>query len=237
MNNNEYNRYVDEREYHASLAYSSLLRKVYVWMTLALVITGITAYGVAHSPRLLEMIVTTPLLFYGAIIGEFLLVVGVSAAINRLSLTTATLLFLLYSVLNGVTFSFIFIAYTSAVIAKVFFITAGTFAAMALFGHNTRMNLSSVGRFGFMLLIGVIIASVVNIFLKSTMIDYILSYVGVITFVGLTAWDAQKIRQMLQDAETMDESTQKIALVGALTLYLDFINLFVYLLRIFGRER
>ena len=237
MNNEEFNRFVDEREYHLSTAYASLIRKVYVWMTLALAITGVTAYGVAHSPRLLETIVSSPIIFFGIIIGELILVVSVSAAIHRLSLATATLLFLLYSVLNGITFAFIFLSYSTAVISKVFFITAGTFAAMAILGHRTNRNLSAFGRFGMMALIGIIIASVVNIFLKSSMLEFILSYAGVAVFVGLTAWDAQKIRLMLQDAEAADESMQKVALVGALTLYLDFINLFLYLLRIFGRER
>ena len=157
--------------------------------------------------------------------------------INRLSLTTATLLFTLYSVLNGVVLSSIFVVYSGTSIAKVFFITAGTFLAMAVYGYTTKRDLSSVGKLMFMGLIGLIIASIVNLFIKSSDLDLILSYIGVIVFVGLTAWDTQKIKQMLATQEDIDEGAQKIALVGALSLYLDFVNLFLYLLRIFGGSR
>ena len=214
-----------------------LMRKVYTWMALALVITGVTAYGVANSPAILQMIVTNKILFFGLLIGELALVWGVSAMIDRLSLTTATLLFVLYSVINGVTLSFIFLAYTYQSITSVFFITAGTFAAMALFGYFTKTDLSSIGRILFMALIGLIIATIVNIFVKSSGLGLILNYVGVLIFVGLTAWDTQKIKQMLATAADTGETAQKVALMGALSLYLDFINLFLYLLRIFGSSR
>ncbi len=214
-----------------------LMRKVYTWMTLALVITGVTAWGVAHSPAILQMIMTNNILFFGILIGELALVWGVSAAINRLSLTTATLLFVLYSVLNGVTMSFIFLAYTYESVASVFLITAGTFAAMAFFGYFTKTDLSSIGRILFMALIGLIIATIVNIFLKSSGFGMILNYLGVLIFVGLTAWDTQKIKQMLSMAEDTGETAQKVALMGALSLYLDFINLFIHLLRIMGNSR
>ena len=214
-----------------------LMRKVYTWMTLALVITGVTAWGVAHSPAILQMIMTNKILFFGILIGELALVWGVSAAINRLSLTTATLLFVLYSVLNGVTMSFIFLAYTYESVASVFLITAGTFAAMAFFGYFTKTDLSSIGRILFMALIGLIIATIVNIFLKSSGFGMILNYLGVLIFVGLTAWDTQKIKQMLSMAEDTGETAQKVALMGALSLYLDFINLFIHLLRIMGNSR
>ena len=214
-----------------------LMRKVYTWMALALVITGVTAYGVANSPAILQMIVTNKILFFGLLIGELALVWGVSAMIDRLSLTTATLLFVLYSVINGVTLSFIFLAYTYQSITSVFFITAGTFAVMALFGYFTKTDLSSIGRILFMALIGLIIATIVNIFVKSSGLGLILNYVGVLIFVGLTAWDTQKIKQMLATAADTGETAQKVALMGALSLYLDFINLFLYLLRIFGSSR
>ena len=214
-----------------------LMRKVYTWMALALVITGVTAYGVANSPAILQMIVTNKILFFGLLIGELALVWGVSAMIDRLSLTTATLLFVLYSVINGVTLSFIFLAYTYQSITSVFFITAGTFAAMALFGYFTKTDLSSIGRILFMALIGLIIATIVNVFVKSSGLGLILNYVGVLIFVGLTAWDTQKIKQMLATAADTGETAQKVALMGALSLYLDFINLFLYLLRIFGSSR
>lgn len=232
----ELEKMIREKEGTLSLAFPALMRKVYVWMTFALVITGVVAYGVASSPTLLQAIFSNKILFWGIILGQFGLVFGISGAINRLSLSVATMLFVLYSILNGVMLSAIFVAYSPMVITKVFFITAGTFAAMATFGYFTKADLSGMGKILMMALIGLIIATVVNIFLKSSGLDMILSYVGVLIFVGLTAWDSQKIKMMLAQCEDMDEGAQKIALIGALTLYLDFINLFLYLLRIFGRK-
>ena len=238
MNYNELNFGTTTREQELSMsaAFPILMRKVYVWMTLALVITGVTAYGVATSPGLMMVIATNKLLFWGLIIAEFGLVVAISAAINKLSLTTATLLFVLYSVINGATLSFIFAIYTMSSIASVFFITAGTFAVMAVIGYTTKKDLTSMGKILFMALIGIIIATIVNIFLKSTGLQMIVSYLGVLIFVGLTAYDSQKIKQMLLMAPDAGEGAQKIALLGALSLYLDFVNLFIYLLRIFGRR-
>ena len=228
---------INEREGYVSLAFPALMRKVYVWMALALAITGVTAYGVANSPNIMVAIFSNRLLFWGLVIAELALVFIVSGMINRLSLTTATLLFTIYSVLNGVVMSSIFVIYSGTSIAKVFFITAGTFAAMAIYGYTTKRDLSSMGKLMFMGLIGLVIASIVNLFIKSSGLDLILSYIGVIVFVGLTAWDTQKIKQMLATQEDIDEGAQKIALVGALSLYLDFINLFLFLLRIFGGSR
>lgn len=206
-------------------------------MTMALLITGFTAYGVATSPGVLQAIYGNPILFWGMIIAEFALVIGVSAAINRLSLTTATLMFVAYSVLNGATLSFIFLAYTASSVANVFLITAGTFGAMALFGYFTKTDLSSMGKILMMALIGIIIATIVNIFTKSAGLAMILNYLGVLVFVGLTAYDTQKIKQMLLLAPDASEGAQKIALLGALSLYLDFINLFLHLIRILGDRR
>ena len=238
MNYNELNFGTTTREQELSMsaAFPVLMRKVYVWMTLALVITGVTAYGVATSPGLMMAIATNNLLFWGLIIAEFGLVLAISAAINKLSLTTATLLFVLYSVINGATLSFIFAIYTMSSIASVFFITAGTFAVMAFIGYTTKKDLTSMGKILLMALIGIIIATVVNIFLKSTGLEMIVSYLGVLIFVGLTAYDSQKIKQMLLMAPDAGEGAQKLALLGALSLYLDFVNLFIYLLRIFGRR-
>ena len=238
MNYNDFelkNLSVDE-QLSMSSAFPVLMRKVYVWMTLALVITGFTAYGVATSPGVLQLIFGNQILFWGMIIAELALVIGVSAAINRLSLTTATLMFILYSVINGALFSSIFLIYTASSIATVFFITAGTFGVMALIGYTTKTDLTSIGKYLFMALIGLIIATLVNMFIKSEGFTYILSYIGVLIFVGLTAYDSQKIKQMLLQALDAGEGAQKLALLGALTLYLDFINLFIYLLRIFGRR-
>lgn len=225
------------KDYAMSTAFPALMRKVFVWMTLALAITGLTAYGVATSPAILSLIFSSKVTFFGLIIAEFALVFAISGAINRLSLSTATLLFILYSVVNGATLSTIFFAFSVATIGKVFFITAGTFGAMALVGYTTKTDLTSMGKLLFMALLGIIIASVVNIFVASSGLDLILSYVGVLVFVGLTAYDTQKIKQMCQAAPDAGESTQKLALIGALSLYLDFINLFLYLLRIFGNNR
>ena len=225
-----------ERQWDVSAAFPVLMRKVYVWMTMALVITGFTAYGVATSPGILQAIYSNQILFWGLVIAEFALVIGVSAAINRLSLAMATLMFVLYSVINGALLSFIFLAYTASSKATVFFITAGTFAVMAFIGYTTKTDLTSMGKILMMALIGLIIATVVNLFIKSSGFTLILSYVGVLVFVGLTAYDSQKIKQMLLQAPDAGEGAQKLALLGALSLYLDFINLFLYLLRIFGKR-
>lgn len=225
------------KDYAMSTAFPALMRKVFVWMTLALAITGLTAYGVATSPTILSLIFSSKVTFFGLIIAEFALVFAISGAINRLSLSTATMLFILYSVINGATLSSIFLTFSVATISKVFFITAGTFGAMALVGYTTKTDLTSMGKLLFMALLGIIIASVVNIFVASSGLDLILSYVGVLVFVGLTAYDTQKIKQMCQAAPDAGESAQKLALIGALSLYLDFINLFLYLLRIFGNNR
>ena len=226
-----------DRELSMSQAFPALMRKVYVWMTLALIITGVTAFGVANSPGVINAIYSNSAVMWGLIIAELALVIGISAAINRLSLATATLLFVLYSAINGVVLSSIFLVYTTSSIASVFFITAGTFAVMAFFGYTTKADLTSLGKILLMALIGLIIASLVNVFfLKSTGFDLIISYVGVLIFVGLTAYDSQKIKQMLMMAPDAGESSQKLALLGALSLYLDFINLFIYLLRILGKR-
>ncbi|MBR6195865.1 MAG: Bax inhibitor-1/YccA family protein [Prevotella sp.] len=229
--------YARERELEMSSAFPVLMRKVYLWMTLALVITGFTAYYVAHNETLLTALVSNQILFWGLVIGEFALVIGLSAAINKLSLTMATLMFVIYSVINGATLSFIFLIYTYSSITNVFFITAGTFAVMALIGYFIKVDLSSMGKILMMALIGIIIATIVNIFTKSEGLAMILNYLGVLVFVGLTAYDSQKIKQMMMAAPDAGEVAQKMALLGALSLYLDFINLFLYLLRIFGARR
>ena len=203
---------------------------------MALAITGVTAFGVASSPNLLALIFSSKLLFFGLIIAELALVILLTARLQKLSLTTATLVFVLFAVINGVTLSSIFVIYTMASIAQTFFICSATFGVMAVYGYTTKRDLSSMGKLLFMALIGLIIATVVNIFMRSSGLDMAISYIGVLVFVGLTAWDTQKIKLMLANAEDMGEGAQKIALIGALSLYLDFINLFIYLLRIFGRR-
>ena len=212
------------------------MSKVYLWMTLALVVTGMTAYYVASSPAILYAIVSNQIAFWGLFIGELVLVFVLSSRIMSLSFVTASLMFVIYSIMNGVFFSFILLAYTEQSIATTFLITAGTFGAMSLFGFVTKRDLSTMGRILFMLLIGLIIATVVNIFMKAEGLTLILNYAGVVIFVGLTAYDTQSIKQMLQEHGDK-EGAEKIALLGSLSLYLDFINLFIYLLRFFGESR
>lgn len=232
----ELEKIIRQQEMTNASTFKVLMRKVYLWMTLALMITGITAAGVANSPNILALIYSSQVVMWGIIIAEFGLVIYISARLEKLSLSTATTLFALYSILNGVMLSSIFLLYSTAIISKVFFITAGTFGVTALYGYATKKDLSSLGNILFMALIGLVIATVVNAFMKSAMFDLILSYIGVIIFVGLTAWDSQKIKHMMMVQQDADESAQKLALIGALSLYLDFINLFLYLLRIFGRS-
>ena len=235
MENNFYNQ-VEERAQSSALSFPALMSKVYLWMTLALVVTGMTAYYVASSPAILYAIVSNQIAFWGLFIGELVLVFVLSSRIMSLSFVTASLMFVIYSIMNGVFFSFILLAYTEQSIATTFLITAGTFGAMSLFGFVTKRDLSTMGRILFMLLIGLIIATVVNIFMKAEGMTLILNYAGVVIFVGLTAYDTQSIKQMLQEHGDK-EGAEKFALLGSLSLYLDFINLFIYLLRFFGESR
>ncbi len=236
MERDEFYRQIDQLE-GRRIAVPALVRKVYTWMAMALAITGITAYGVSVSPNLLNLIFGSKMAFFGLIIAELAVVIILSSRLHKLSLTSATLMFVGYSVLNGVTLASIFLVYTMSSIASTFFICAATFAVMSAYGALTKTDLSSMGKLMFMALIGLIIATVVNLFVASSGLDLIISYVGVLVFVGLTAWDTQKIKAMLSEADYMDESAQKIALIGALSLYLDFVNLFLYLLRIFGARK
>lgn len=231
-----YQTYARDRQLEASLAFPVLMRKTYLWMTMALVITGLTAYVVATNQTITSFLILHHQLIWVLFIAELALVIGLNAAINKISLPVATLMFIAYAVLNGITFSSLFYVYTMGSLATTFLITAGTFGAMSLVGFFTKADLSSMGKILMMALIGLIIATVVNIFVASSALEMILSYVGVLVFVGLTAYDTQKIKQMFMMAPDASASTQKYALLGALTLYLDFINLFLYLLRIFGRR-
>ena len=224
--------YIAER---VEVSQTLLIRKVYVWMCLALLITAGTAYRVSNSEEILRVIFSSKMSFFGIIIAQFAIVWFLSARIKTLTFTTATVLFALYSVLMGVTMSCIFLAYTQSSIASTFFITAGTFAVMSIYGFTTKRDLTSIGGLLIMALVGLIIASVVNYFLKSSMFDLIISCIGVLIFVGLTAYDTQKIKALLNQENT--EENQKMAIIGSLMLYLDFINLFLFLLRIFGRRR
>ncbi|MBQ1752329.1 MAG: Bax inhibitor-1/YccA family protein [Paludibacteraceae bacterium] len=214
-----------------------LMRNVYGWMSLALAITGLTSYWVAGSQAILSAIFSSQITFWGLVIAELVIVLVLTSKINTLSFSTAGIMFAVYSILNGVLLSSIFVVYTMESIATTFFISAGMFATMAIIGSVTKKDLSGIGRFAIMAVIGLIIASVVNMFLHSSRLEFIVSIIGVIVFAALTAYDAQKIKAMLQEYGTeVNETSQKIALLGSLSLYLDFINMFLYLLRLFGRR-
>ena len=235
MNNLDFNS-IESTRYSDSVV-ATLMRNVYIWMTLALVITGLTAMVTAKSEALMTFIFTNNWALIALMILQLGLVFYFSARLNRMSFSTATAVFILYSAITGLTFSSIFVVFSMSSIATTFFITAGMFAAMALVGSFTKKDLSGMGKFALMALIGLIIAGIVNMFLRNAMMDFIVSGIGVLVFAGLTAYDSQKIRQMLQMQSEINESTQKLALLGSLSLYLDFINIFLYLLRFFGSSR
>lgn len=215
------------------------VRSVYNWMGVGLALTGVVAYLVAHTPAVRGLVFGNSLIFFGLIIAELALVFSISGMVNRMSAGTATSLFVLYAGLNGVTISFIFLVYAGASIVSTFFICAGTFVACSIYGWTTKKDLTSWGGFLMMGLIGIIIASLVNMFIQSSAVSMIVSYIGVFVFVGLTAYDTQKIKNMAltQPAGLEAGVIRKGAILGALSLYLDFINLFLLMLRIFGGAR
>ena len=213
---------------------STVMRKVYGRMFFALVVTALTALYVASSPALLATILGSRGIFFGLIIAELAVVFVVSGMLHKISSTTAVLLFYLYAILNGVVFSSIFVVYELGSIAYTFFITAGVFGAMTVYGLVTKNDMTKFGSYCMMALFGLIIATVVNIFVASSTLDWIISLVGVALFIGLTAWDTQKIKNAAYEVEPSQMG--KLATIGALSLYLDFINLFLYLLRFFGRS-
>ena len=216
---------------------AEFVRNVFSWMFVGLALTSVAALYTASSPALLRAIFGNKVVFYALVFGELGLVLAISGAIHRLSAGAATGLFLLYSALNGVTLASIFLVYTGASLAGTFVVAAGMFGAMAVFGAVTKRDLTSWGSFLFMGLIGVVIASLVNIFLKSAMVSWVASMCGVVVFVGLTAYDTQKVKA-IGAAGFMDASSRrKASIMGALALYLDFINLFLSLLRIFGNRK
>lgn len=227
-----------QEQFDVASAQRTLFKNVYAWMALALVVTGLTAYYVANSPTILGMIFGSGAALIGLCIAQFALVIGLSAAINKISFTAAGIMFVVYSILTGITLSSILLVYTSESVALTFFVTAGTFGAMALYGTVTNKDLSGMGSILFMALIGLIIASVANWFFHSSGLAMIISYACVLIFVGLTAYDAQKIKNMLSVyGSEVNEASMKIALMGSLELYLDFINLFLHLIRILGSRR
>lgn len=213
------------------------ISKVYGWMATALAITGLTAWWAASSADVMQFFIANRGVLIVMFIGQLLLVGSLAGWINKMSSQTATIIFVIYSVLTGFVFSTLFLVYTAGSLASTFLITGGMFAVMSIYGWTTGKDLTKFGSLLFMLLIGFIIASIVNIFLGSTMLYWIATYVGIFIFTGLIAYDTQKLKNMASQVQEGTEEHQKGAILGALSLYLDFINLFLMLLRIFGSRR
>jgi len=218
---------------------NAFIRSVYNWMAIGLALTGFTAFYVASSPTLLQIIFGNQIVLFGMIIGELAMVFYLSARVQKMNASTATALFVVYSILNGATLASIFIIYTASSITTTFITCALTFAACSVYGMVTKRDLTSMGGFMMMGLIGIIIASLINMFFRSPGLSMVISYVGVFVFVGLTAYDTQKLKQMAltQPVDASGAMVRKGAIMGALALYLDFINLFLMLLHIFGVSR
>ncbi|KLN97119.1 Bax inhibitor-1/YccA family protein [Moellerella wisconsensis] len=221
----------------ANAGIQAYMAQVYGWMTVGLLLTAFVAWY-SISSGLYYTIATNNILFFGLIIAEFGLVLGLSFLLPKLNGMAATGMFMLYSVLTGLTISVIIAAYTPVSVASTFFITAAMFGALSVYGYTTKRSLTGMGNFLFMALIGLVIASLVNIWLQSPAMYWIVTYAGVLIFAGLTAYDTQKLKEMgAQIDENDKEMMRKSSILGALTLYLDFINLFLMLLRIFGDRR
>ncbi|RMF18694.1 MAG: Bax inhibitor-1/YccA family protein [Candidatus Dadabacteria bacterium] len=216
---------------------SAFVASVYRWMAAGLALTAVVAWAVASSATMQQLIFGQKIVFYGLIAAEFGLVLWLSLGISRMSPVQAATAFVIYSALNGATISSVLLVYTGTSVAQTFAVAGGMFAAAAAWGHTTKRDLSGMGSFLFMGLIGLVLASVVNIFLGSSGLDWILSVVGVFLFTGLAAWDAQRMRELAASVGSRGEAAAKFAIVGALALYLDFINLFLFLLRFLGQQR
>lgn len=238
MNNMNFGTDVQTRP-ESRINTNSLLKNAYLWMALGLAMTGVVAYLVSANPQILYSVYSN---YFGLIlvIGiQFGLVIFLTSRLQRMKVTTAVISFILYSIVTGFTLSSIFLAYTGATIARAFFSSCLMFAGMGLYAMTTKRDLNRWGSYLIMLLIGLVVASVINLIFKAQMLDYIISFVGVLVFMGLTAWDTQKIIRMgNQIAGTDDEDSYvKLSIIAALSLYLDFLNIFLYLLRLFGGSR
>ncbi len=223
-----------QSEWSLTTYMTQVMRKVYTKMFLGLLVTALTSWFVLSNETVLMTLVQSRGLLIGLCVAELALVFILSMAINKLSSPVATLLFYVYAVINGVTLTPIFLMYTMSSIALTFFVTAGVFLAMSIYGYTTKSDLTKFGTFMVMALIGLIVCTIINIFWANSVMDWIISFAGVIIFIGLTAWDTQKIKQMAQETDEMNAG--KLATLGALSLYLDFINLFLYLLRFLGNR-
>lgn len=224
-------------DYSMSERLSSFMYGVYAWMTCALVLTACTAYYIALVPQVFAIIYGNGFTMFGLFLAQIGLVIGLSRFLHRMTLTTALMMFLCYATLVGATLSIVFHVYTTASIFSAFLTTAGMFGGMSVYGYMTRSDLTAMGNIAIMMVWGLILGFVVNMFLRSPGIDFMLSGAGVIIFTLLTAYDTQKIKQLGQQMLTDQEMMEKVTILGALTLYLDFINLFLYLLRFMGRRR
>ena len=220
-----------------AVAVRSFVTKVYGWMAAALMITALVSMWTAMTPAIFQALISNQILFIALLLAEVILVFYLSARVQTMSVGRASTAFLVYSILNGLTLSIIFIAYTQASIATTFFVTAGTFGAMSLYGFVTKTDLTSMGNMLFMAIIGLVLASVVNMFWHNSALYWLITYAGILIFVGLTAYDTQKIKRMAMEVDEESDIGKKAAIMGALALYLDFINLFLMLLRLFGRRR
>jgi FtsH-binding integral membrane protein len=227
--------YLNEAEF--SETFGAVMRRVYVWMFLGLLTTAGFAFLTAISPTVIGFLTSSPIVFFGLFIGELAMVLVISTQINRLSVGIALLLFFAYAALNGVTISIILLVYTLSSIFLAFLATACLFGAMSVIGYTTKADLTRLGQLLIMALLGVIIASVVNIFLASSALDWVLTYLGIAIFIGLIAYDTQRIKNMTLANMGNEEVVGRVGVLGALALYLDFINLFLRLLRVMGRRR
>ena len=227
-----------EREKSLSINMPGLMRDVYAWMAIALVVTGFSDRFVSESPTVSGLFLGSRMGTITLIIATFALVWRLSSAMGRMSLKSAAAMFLVYSVLNGITFSAIFLTYTLSSIGGVFFMTAGTFGIMSAYGYVTKADLSKMGNMCLMGLFGIILATLLGFFFDSTFLQLLISYAGILVFTGLTIYDTQSIKRLAltYHSRATDEG-QKVAILGALTLYLDFINIFIYLLRLFGDRK
>jgi FtsH-binding integral membrane protein len=222
----------------AGTGLQTYMAQVYGWMTCGLLLTAFVAWFAARTPAVMELVFASRVTFFGLIIAQLALVFVLSGLVHKLSGATATALFMLYSALTGVTMASIFLVYTYSSIASTFVVTGGMFGVMSFYGYTTKRDLSRMGSLLFMALIGIVLASLVNIWLKSTPLMWAITYIGVLVFVGLTAYDTQKLKNIGEGIDVDDrENLRRYSILGALTLYLDFINLFLMLLRIFGNRR
>lgn len=219
-------------------AETTFMTRVYGWMTLGLALTAVTAMFTATNAGLRELVFGTPMTFYGLIIGELVLVIALTAMIGKMSPLTAAVMFVVYSAVNGLTLSIVFLVYELGSVGTVFFITAGTFGVMSLFGWTTKRDLSGMGNLCLMALVGIILASIANWFLASSALYWAITYIGIIVFIGLIAYDTQKLKALGSHyGASGSAAARKASIMGALMLYLDFVNLLLLLLRVLGRRR